>query len=109
MYVGVIAFFIAVFIITNKKVYYPNGVLWALTAWAVMHMAGGSIYINGVLLYKIMVIPLAQNYPVLRYDQLVHIIGFGAATLTLFYVLRPLLRPDLRQLRNRRDHECRWL
>ncbi|MHC4571811.1 MAG: DUF2238 domain-containing protein [Planctomycetota bacterium] len=96
IYVGVIAFFLILFILTNEKVYYPNSVLWGLVLWAIMHMAGGSVHINGTLLYKIMIVPLSQNYPVFRYDQLVHIIGFGVATLTLFYLLRPLLIPNVK-------------
>ncbi len=96
IYVGVILFFVMVVIITNGKVRYPNAVLWGLTLWAVLHMAGGSLYINNVKLYEMMILPLSQTYPVLRYDQLVHITGFGAATLTLFYILKPLLRPELK-------------
>ncbi|MHC4418354.1 MAG: DUF2238 domain-containing protein [Planctomycetota bacterium] len=94
IYVGVIVFFLVVFIVTNEKVYYPNSVLWGLVLWAVMHMAGGSVRIGEKLLYKIMIIPLSKTYPIFRYDQLVHIIGFGVATITLFYLLKPLLRPN---------------
>jgi uncharacterized membrane protein YjdF len=95
IYVAVIIFFILLIILTNKKVYYPNPVLWGLTLWAVMHMAGGSLYIGDKKLYELMIFRLSENYPIFRYDQLVHIIGFGTATLTMFYVLKPLLRPDL--------------
>ena len=94
IYVGVIVFFLVVFIVTNEKVYYPNSILWGLVLWAVMHMAGGSVRIGEKLLYKIMIIPLSETYPIFRYDQLVHIIGFGVATTTLFYLLKPLLRPN---------------
>ena len=87
IYVGVIIFFLVLIIATNKKVFYPNTVLWGLTAWALMHMAGGAFHIDGTLLYKTMIIPLSETYPVLRY---------GVATLTLFYILKPLLRPDLK-------------
>jgi len=96
IYVGVIVFFLVVFIVTNEKVYYPNSVLWGLVVWAIMHMAGGSVHINGTLLYKIIIIPLSESYPVFRYDQLVHIIGFGVATLTLFYLLRPMLGTNVK-------------
>jgi len=96
IYVGVIIFFVTVIIITNRKVHYPNAVLWGLSLWAVLHMAGGSIHINRIKLYEMMILPLSKNYPVIRYDQLVHVIGFGAATLTLFYILKPLLRPELK-------------
>jgi putative membrane protein len=95
IYIGVIVFFLILIATTNYRVYYPNALLWALTAWAIMHMAGGAVYINKVRLYEIILIPLSQDIPVFRYDQLVHIVGFGTATVTMFYVLKPLLRADL--------------
>jgi putative membrane protein len=96
IYIGVIAVFLLIFVITNKKVYYPNVVLWGLTIWGVLHMMGGSLFIDGTRLYEIILIPLSDKYPVFRYDQFVHIIGFGVATATMYYVLRPLLRIDLK-------------
>ncbi len=98
LYIGVIIFFIAAIIATNHKIYYPNFVLWGLTLWALMHMAGGSLHINGVLLYRIMIVRLSETIPAFRFDQLVHIIGFGVATMTLYYVLKPLLRPDSKSI-----------
>jgi uncharacterized membrane protein YjdF len=58
-------------------------------------MAGGGVYINGVRLYDIILIPLSTTYPILRYDQVVHIFGFAAATLMMFDLLRPLLKENL--------------
>lgn len=95
IYIAVIVFFLVVFIATNHKVYYPNALLWALTAWAVMHMVGGAMFINGVKLYEIILIPLSQDLPIFRYDQLVHIVGFATATATMFYILKPLLKERL--------------
>lgn len=96
IYVGVIFVFLVILIVTNEKIYIPNAVLWALVLWAVMHMAGGSVHINGTLLYKMMIISLSERYPIFRFDQLVHIVGFGVATIALFYLLKPLLRPDVK-------------
>ncbi|MDD5063588.1 MAG: DUF2238 domain-containing protein [Phycisphaerae bacterium] len=95
IYVGVIAIFLVIFVLINDKVYFPNYVLWLLTLWALMHMAGGSVHINGTLLYKLMLVPLSKTIPIFCYDQLVHIIGFGTATVAMYYLLRPLLRPDI--------------
>jgi hypothetical protein len=95
IYVGVIVFFLAVFVLINDRVYFPNYVLWLLTLWAFMHMAGGSVHIKGTLLYKIILVHLSETIPIFRYDQLVHIIGFGTATIAMYYLLRPLLRPDI--------------
>ena len=96
LYVGVIIFFVCVFIYSNSKVYYPNALLWGLSIWALMHLAGGAIYVNEAKLYEMILIPLSDKHPVFRYDQLVHIIGFGTATIALFYVLKPLLRSNLK-------------
>jgi len=95
IYVGVITFFLLVIVFTNDKVNYPNYILWLLTLWFLMHMAGGSVRIKGILLYELILMPLSEAIPIFRYDQLVHIIGFGTATLVIYYLLRPLLRPDI--------------
>ena len=95
MYVGVILFFFILIIATNKKVHFPNAVLWGLAIWATLHMSGGCLQFNGEVLYSFMLIPLSERYPILRYDQFVHIIGFGVGTYVMFCLLRPLLRPGL--------------
>jgi putative membrane protein len=97
IYIGVIVFFMILIIATNKKVDYPNNVLWGLTVWAMLHMAGGGVYIRGTRLYEIILIPLSNTYPILRYDQFVHIVGFGVATLVMYVLLKPLLKPNLKK------------
>jgi len=95
VYVCVIIFFLIIILITDKKVNYPNSVLWGLTIWAILHMAGGGIYFSNVRLYEIILIPLSKSYPIFRYDQFVHIFGFGVATLVMFCILKPVLQPNL--------------
>lgn len=97
LYIGVIIFFLVVILATNKRVAYPNSVLWGLTAWALLHMSGGGLYIKGVKLYEIILIPLSEEYNIFRYDQFVHIVGFGVATLVMYQVLKPKLQPDLKR------------
>jgi putative membrane protein len=99
LYVGVILFFLLLILLTNDRVNFPNNVLWGLTAWSFLHMSGGGIYLGGTKLYGLMLVPLVgEPYAIFRYDQFVHIVGFGAATLAMYYLLKPLLR--------QRDH--RW-
>ena len=95
IYVGVIVFFLGVIGGTVRRVPYTVGSLVGLTVWAFLHMAGGSIFLGGTRLYEIILLPLSAKYPILRYDQFVHIWGFGASTLVMFCVLRPLLRDGL--------------
>ncbi|PIS04736.1 MAG: hypothetical protein COT81_04945 [Candidatus Buchananbacteria bacterium CG10_big_fil_rev_8_21_14_0_10_42_9] len=95
MYIGVIIIILFVILAANKKIAFPNAVLWALTAWGLMHMSGGAFYPGGTLLYKIILIPISEEYGIFRFDQFVHVVGFGAATLAMYYLLKPLLRSNL--------------
>jgi len=94
IYVGVIIFFLIVIAATIKKVDYTLASLVGLTVWSALHLAGGAIAFGEGRLYDIIILPLSQNYPVLRYDQVVHIWGFGASTLVMYSLLkRPLAKP----------------
>jgi len=97
LYIGVIVVFFVLILFTNERVRYTNGILWGLTLWGLLHMCGGGIPVGDKVLYGQMLIPLSDTYPVFRFDQLVHIIGFGVATLLIYHLLKPLLRPDLKQ------------
>lgn len=98
-YIGVIIFFLVLILLTNKKVDYPNFVLWGLTIWGIMHMLGGGLLLkNGTMkLYTIIIVPISKAYNIFRYDQLVHIIGFGVATLLMYILIKPLLKPNLKK------------
>jgi hypothetical protein len=95
IYVGVIVVCLALVCVSFFRVRYSYATLAGLTIWSLLHMAGGGVYINGIRLYDIILVPLSQTYPILRYDQVVHIFGFAAATLTMFDLLRPLLKENL--------------
>lgn len=94
IYVGVIIFFICLIGVSIKKVNYTLDSLIGLTVWSSLHLAGGGITIGDGRLYDVMLIQFFETYPVLRYDQLVHIWGFGASTLVAFSLLsRNLIKP----------------
>jgi uncharacterized membrane protein YjdF len=95
IYIGVIVFFLIVIAATNSRIYYPNLLLWGLTLWAFMHMSGGGIRFGDGCLYDIILIPISSKYPILRYDQVVHTVGFAVATAVMFYLLKPILKPGL--------------
>jgi hypothetical protein len=97
MYVGVILFFFFVILLTNKKVNYPNIVLGGLSFWGLLHMSGGGILINGNVLYKFILVPLSSTYEILKYDQFVHIVGFGIATLVMYVLLEPKIKKPIKK------------
>ena len=96
LYIGVIVFFFFVILLTNDRVRYPNEILWGLTMWGLLHMCGGGIPIGDKVLYGIILIPVSETYPIVRFDQFVHVVGFGVATLLMYHLLTPLLKPDLK-------------
>ena len=92
IYIGVISFFLFLVGITIKKVDYTLSSLIGLTTWSALHLAGGFFMIGDVRLYDYIPFPLSETYPILRYDQIVHIWGFGAATLVSFSMLLKTLK-----------------
>lgn len=95
IYIGVIIFFFALIFFTNNKVNLPNYVLWLLSIWATLHMAGGGLYINGTRWYDLILINIiSAPYHILKYDQAIHIFGFFTATLAMYYLAKPLLRKN---------------
>jgi len=97
MYVGVIVFFFVIIILTNQRVRYPNSILWGLTLWGILHMLGGGLLLKEgtIRLYGLMLVNISETYGIFRYDQFVHIVGFGVATLVMFILLKPLLKERL--------------
>ena len=92
IYVAVIIFFLILISLTFHRVKYRFDSLVGLTIWSAMHLAGGGIEWGDGRIYDCMLIPLSDKYPIFRYDQMVHIFGFGVATLVMFDVIRPLLK-----------------
>lgn len=93
LYVGVILFFMTVIVATEERMKYPTRLLWGLTIWAQLHLAGGGLFVGGKKLYELILIPLVGSpYFILRYDQLIHIIGFVVATFVAFHLMTPHLK-----------------
>jgi len=89
LYAGVVILVAALILGKQHRVQFDQTILWGLTAWGLMHMAGGNIRVGDGILYEVQLIP-----KVLRYDQWVHFFGFGTATLVCYHLLRPYLRVE---------------
>lgn len=83
----------------QAHVRFGPGLLLGLTVWAVLHMAGGNLVVGADVLYGLIIWPISNQPPVLRYDQLVHAFGFAVATGMCWHVLRSYIRPGL---------DCGW-
>jgi uncharacterized membrane protein YjdF len=71
------------------KAEYPPAILWALSLWGLMHMAGGGVPMNGSVLYNLVLIPITTvgDSVILKYDQFVHAFGFGVTAWLLHHLL----------------------
>jgi len=69
---------------------YPPRMLWALAIWGLLHCAGGGVPMGDTVLYATQVIPLVGNgdteMTLLKYDQLVHALGFAVTAWVLWHV-----------------------
>ena len=91
--VVIIVFFVLI-ALTQRRVEFSPLVLWGLTLWGLMHMAGGFVPVDKGRLYDVMLVTLSPKYEVLKYDQAVHLFGFGVATLVCYHLLRKRLAPE---------------
>ena len=75
--------------LTLDKAGYPLPLLWALSLWGLLHMAGGGVPVNGSVLYNLVLVPLVDvsGSPILKYDQAVHAYGFGVTAWLLHQLL----------------------
>ena len=103
LYIGVMLVLLGVGTFVHSRVNFSNGVIWGLTAWGAMHMAGGLVAVPEAwpisgdvrVLYSWWLIP---GY--LKYDQITHAFGFGVTAIACWEALRVTIadfsgrRPD---------------
>jgi len=76
---------IGVVVVADARVRYANGVLWALSVWGFLHMAGGNVAIPEGMPRPEGSTPVLYNRWLIigwmKYDQFTHAYGFCVATL----------------------------
>ncbi|MFH1787243.1 MAG: DUF2238 domain-containing protein [archaeon] len=92
MYVGIVVLLFIIILLTNKRMNYPNVVLIGLSIWGAMHMLGGVKIGDSVVYAKMLINIVGEPYNILKYDQFVHLFGFGIATLAMFVLFKPFLK-----------------
>ena len=89
-YIVVMLVLITAVMVVHRRVQLTGGLLWALSIWGLLHMAGGLVPCppgwpyNGEqdVLYSLWIIPDR-----LKYDQVVHAYGFGITTWACWHAL----------------------
>lgn len=90
-YIVVMVILITSLVLVHKRVNFSDGVLWGMSLWGLLHMAGGLVRVPEILtqdgsrpvLYSWWII---DDW--LKYDQLVHAYGFGVTTWVCWQILR---------------------
>lgn len=93
LYVGVVVAVGVLILWKQSAIRFDAPILWGLTVWGLLHLAGGNVPVGSSVLYNATLIAIVPApYHVLRYDQVVHVFGFGVATLVCHHLLKPYLR-----------------
>ena len=97
-YVGILTLLTILMILLHKKFNFSSLVLAGSSLWGLLHMFGGSIYINGTRLYSYVLLDIYNsNIPemqILKYDQFMHLYTYFVVTFILFYVIKDYLKKD---------------
>jgi|SRR3989344_2209124 len=89
-YMAVLVLFFILIFAYQRSLNFSPGLLWALSSWGLLHLAGGNIPINGSVLYNLWLLPF------LKYDMAVHAYGFAAATFVGFALLEKQLKKPVK-------------
>ncbi len=95
-YVGVLVLLFALVALTLRQSQFPVYILWGLSIWGLLHVAGGSVPVDGGVLYSWRIVPLfdgGHDFFILKMDQVIHAYGFGVAALVLRHLIRLHLVP----------------
>ena len=89
-YIVTLLVLVALVAVGQRKAAFPAAILWSLSLWGFVHMAGGGVPVGDSVLYAHVVLPVFQAGEVvfLRYDQLVHFYGFAITAWLLWHLLR---------------------
>lgn len=89
VYVITMVALVALVGVSLTKAQYTLPMLWALTVWGLLHMAGGGVPVGDSVLYNLRLVPIleAEGIFILKYDQFVHAYGFGVTAWVLHHLL----------------------
>ncbi len=95
IYVAVIVAIFGGVFATLKHTQFPVWMLWLLSFWGLMHVAGGSVQTVDGVLFAYKMYPFLDNggdFYILKYDQVVHGYLYALVALMSYHTLRVPLR-----------------
>ncbi len=74
----------------SNKIFFPIPIYVGFALLGLMHLAGGNLIINGVVLYE-------HHFGILEYDNIVHPFGTFVATLALYNLFKHYLKEKIHE------------
>jgi hypothetical protein len=91
IYVAVIVAIFAGVFATLRTTQFPIWMLWLLSVWGLMHVAGGAVPTPDGVLFAYKIYPFIDyggDFYILKYDQVVHGYLYGLVAMMSYHVLR---------------------
>ncbi len=92
-YIAILTFFLVLILSTLGRTRFDGVVLGGLSLWGLLHMLGGGLKVGEGVLYKYVVFDWigTGEQQILKFDQVVHFLGFGITTIIFYHLLKPYL------------------
>jgi uncharacterized membrane protein YjdF len=90
-YVGILIIIFLGLYFLQRKVNFDPLLIWLISIWGAIHMAGGAAIINGLGLYKHMIFEIVNRggeFMILKYDQFAHFYVYLVVAMMVFFLLR---------------------
>ncbi len=97
-YIGLLVAIFCFIGATLRKTGFDYLILWGLSIWGLLHVAGGGVMVGDAVLYRLQLIPIVEtsDYFILRYDQFVHFYLYMLVSMALFHVLSKQMKRGTR-------------
>lgn len=95
-YILILVLIFLAIIFTLRKTKFDYFILWGLSIWGLLHMAGGGVLVNGSVLYRYIIYPFVVNseYTILKFDQFVHFYLYVFVAIAIVYLLKRQMKKD---------------
>lgn len=97
-YIAILVVLTLLTITLNKKYNFNPILLFGVSIWGLMHMAGGSIFIYGKNLYSLILFPIFSSNitgtDLFRYDQFAHFYFHFVVTFLIYIILKNYLNKN---------------
>jgi len=89
-YIVIMLLIFGLLFFTQRVTKFSYPILWALSAWGLMHMAGGGLIIKGSVLYAFHMIPIwaHEHFYILKYDQFVHAYLYFVMVFVIWHLIK---------------------